>query len=92
MNCTKTAVSIPREVFEGGEAAAAELGISRSELYTQALRELLRARKIVRARARLDEAVIAQGAGEDHSESARALHSVAGATIRGAAARGESTW
>lgn len=37
----KTAISIPDELFEAGEAAAKRLGVSRSELYRIALREFL---------------------------------------------------
>lgn len=37
----KTAISLPDSVFEAAEALAAELGISRSELYTQALQAYL---------------------------------------------------
>jgi len=37
----KTAVSIPDPVFEAADRVAARRGISRSELYAQALRELL---------------------------------------------------
>lgn len=35
----KTAISIPDKVFEAAERAAAKLGISRSELYVNAVRE-----------------------------------------------------
>lgn len=35
----KTAVSIPNEVFEAAERAAKKLGMSRSELYANAIRE-----------------------------------------------------
>jgi metal-responsive CopG/Arc/MetJ family transcriptional regulator len=37
----KTAVSIPDDVFEGAERLAAELQISRSQLYSRALKEFL---------------------------------------------------
>lgn len=37
----KTAISIPDPVFHSAEELAARLGISRSELYCRALRELL---------------------------------------------------
>ena len=92
MNYTKTAVSIPQDVFEGGEAAAKELGISRSELYARALRDLLRARKVVAARARLDAALLSNGSSEEGARLARHLHGVASVTMRQAAERGESTW
>ncbi len=37
----KTAVSVPNEVFERGERLAKRLKMSRSELYSRALREYL---------------------------------------------------
>jgi len=37
----KTAVSVPNEVFEGAERLAKRLKVSRSELYSRALREYL---------------------------------------------------
>ena len=37
----KTAVSIPDEVFEAAEKAAKRLGVSRSELYANAVREFI---------------------------------------------------
>lgn len=38
----KTAISLPDSVFEEAEAVAAKLGLSRSELYTKALKAYLR--------------------------------------------------
>ncbi|GJD22429.1 antitoxin ChpI homolog [Rivularia sp. IAM M-261] len=38
----KTAISLPDSVFEEAEALAGQLGLSRSELYTKALKEYLR--------------------------------------------------
>ncbi|MEH1890613.1 MAG: ribbon-helix-helix domain-containing protein [Nostoc sp.] len=38
----KTAISLPDSVFEEAEALATELGVSRSELYTKALKAYLR--------------------------------------------------
>lgn len=37
----KTAISIPDEVFEQAERAAKRLGLSRSELFTRAVKEFL---------------------------------------------------
>jgi hypothetical protein len=37
----KTAISIPDPVFQSAEQLAARLGVSRSELYCRALRDLL---------------------------------------------------
>jgi metal-responsive CopG/Arc/MetJ family transcriptional regulator len=39
----KTAISIPDDVFRRAEAAARRLGVSRSELFTRAVVELLKA-------------------------------------------------
>ncbi|MEH2302207.1 MAG: ribbon-helix-helix domain-containing protein [Nostoc sp.] len=38
----KTAISLPDSIFEEAEALAKELGVSRSELYTKALKAYLR--------------------------------------------------
>jgi metal-responsive CopG/Arc/MetJ family transcriptional regulator len=38
----KTAISLPDSVFEEAETLAQELGLSRSELYTQALQAYLK--------------------------------------------------
>ncbi len=37
----KTAISIPDEIFSAAERAAKNLGVSRSELYTNAVREFV---------------------------------------------------
>ena len=37
----KTAISIPDEVFEQAERAAQRLGVSRSELYSKAVKEFV---------------------------------------------------
>ena len=39
----KTAISLPNDVFEAAEATAKQLGLSRSELYTRAIRAYLEA-------------------------------------------------
>ena len=41
----KTAISLPDPVFESAEAMAAELGISRSQLYATAIQEFVQAQK-----------------------------------------------
>ena len=38
----KTAISLPDSIFKEAEALAAQLGLSRSELYTKALQAYLR--------------------------------------------------
>lgn len=42
MVAMKTAISLPDPVFEEAEALARQLGLSRSELYTKALKAYLR--------------------------------------------------
>jgi len=90
MNVTKTAVSLPREIFDEGEHVARDLGISRSELYARALQGLFRERKIAAAREQLDRAIA-----DDESPGGMLpadLHSAASAAIKRATKRGESTW
>jgi hypothetical protein len=41
----KTAISVPDEVFRQAEQAAKRLGVSRSELFTRAVREYLSVRR-----------------------------------------------
>ena len=52
----KTAVSIPNDLFEQGEALAKARKISRSELYAQALRKLIQAQTGANVTASFDEA------------------------------------
>ncbi len=51
----KVAISLPDPVFDAAELLAEELGISRSQLYAQALADFLRARSASSVTARLDE-------------------------------------
>lgn len=51
----KTAISLPDPVFEEGEVLAQKLGISRSELYTEALKVYLRRYNRERILAKLNE-------------------------------------
>jgi predicted transcriptional regulator len=60
----KTAISIPDDVFEEAEETAATLQISRSELYTQAIREYLKTRRAANVTASYD-AAFADGVDED---------------------------
>ena len=50
----KTAISIPDPVFHSAEELAARLGISRSELYSRALREMLEKHDSAAITAQLD--------------------------------------
>ncbi|MYG11194.1 MAG: hypothetical protein F4171_00145 [Gammaproteobacteria bacterium] len=50
----KTAISIRDEVFDAAERAAKEMGISRSELYTTAVREFVARFRKQRVTERLD--------------------------------------
>ena len=51
----KTAISIPDSVFEQAEEAAQELKMSRSELYTTALREFLAEKQSAQITERLNQ-------------------------------------
>jgi metal-responsive CopG/Arc/MetJ family transcriptional regulator len=51
----KTAISIPDPIFEQAEEAAKELQISRSELYTTALREFLNEKQTAQITERLNQ-------------------------------------
>ena len=51
----KTAVSLPDPIFRSAERLAEKLGVSRSELYCRALRELLDRNDDDTVRKRLDE-------------------------------------
>ena len=51
----KTAVSIPDELFESAEGLARRLGMTRSELYAEALRDYLREHRGEGITERLDE-------------------------------------
>jgi metal-responsive CopG/Arc/MetJ family transcriptional regulator len=51
----KTAISIPNNVFEEAESLARKLKISRSELYTEAVRVYLKENHFEDITARLDE-------------------------------------
>jgi metal-responsive CopG/Arc/MetJ family transcriptional regulator len=56
----KTAISIPDPVFAEAEDLAKQRGISRSELYTRAVAEYIKAERLVGVRERLDEVYKAQ--------------------------------
>lgn len=71
----KTAISVPDEVFEKGEATAKRLKISRSELYSRALQAFLDAHSPDRVTSAWD-AVIDEIGQPDTSVSARAARSV----------------
>lgn len=51
----KTAISIPDTIFEQAEAVAKELQMSRSELYTTALREFISEKQSAHITERLNE-------------------------------------
>lgn len=51
----KTTISIPDEDFEAAEQIAEELGLSRSELYANAVREFIARRKRQDITERLDQ-------------------------------------
>ncbi|ELR97423.1 hypothetical protein [Gloeocapsa sp. PCC 73106] len=51
----KTAISIPDEVFHQAEALAKNLGLSRSELYTQAVANFLKSHRSLTVTERLNQ-------------------------------------
>lgn len=51
----KTAISLPDEVFEAAEELAGELGMSRSQLYAQAVAEYVAQRRDDQVTAKLNE-------------------------------------
>ncbi|MCU0755167.1 MAG: hypothetical protein MUE46_08600 [Xanthomonadales bacterium] len=51
----KVAISVPDPVFDAAERLAQDLGVSRSQLYAQALAEFLEARSSAAITARLNE-------------------------------------
>ena len=61
----KTAVSIPDDVFEAAEKAAKRLGVSRSELYANAVREFVERHRRDNITEKLNEIYAADDAGLD---------------------------
>ena len=61
----KTAISIPDPIFEQAEEAAKELQMSRSELYTTALREFLSDKQSTHITERLNQVYEAESSGLD---------------------------
>ena len=61
----KTAISIPDEVFREAERTAKRLGVSRSELFTRAMRDFLGVRRDKAITAAYDEAFADGDEGED---------------------------
>lgn len=61
----KAAVSIPDELFESAEGLARRLGMTRSELYAEALRDYLREHRGEGITERLDEVYGGESVGEE---------------------------
>jgi metal-responsive CopG/Arc/MetJ family transcriptional regulator len=61
----KTAISIPDAVFEAADQLAARIGLSRSELYANAVAEFMARHRAAGVRERMDAVY------EIHAESAR---------------------
>jgi metal-responsive CopG/Arc/MetJ family transcriptional regulator len=51
----KTAISVPDKVFEAAERTAKKLGVSRSELYSTAVREYIERHRIEDVTSRLND-------------------------------------
>jgi predicted transcriptional regulator len=68
----KTAISVPDDVFRRADRAARRLGISRSELFTRAIREFLAAQDRARVKSSYDEAFADSPRGDELSRFRRA--------------------
>lgn len=77
MAFTKTAVSIESRTFEAGEELARELHVSRSELYTRALKTLLRQKKIEDMRDRVNT-VMASLTDKEHADERLVVEGIRG--------------
>jgi predicted transcriptional regulator len=73
----KIAISVPDEVFEAGEHLARQLGVSRSQLYSDALATYLSARGAQEVTARLNAIFAAQPAALDPALSRAQLKTLA---------------
>ncbi|MEM7479589.1 MAG: hypothetical protein AAF481_00325 [Acidobacteriota bacterium] len=69
----KTAISIPDADFESAEDLARRLGVSRSKLYAEAVREFVRARRDLGVREALDRVYAAEDS--ELSEETSAMQS-----------------
>lgn len=61
----KTAISVPDDVFDSADALAAELGLSRSELYSRAVEEYVAKHRQQDVTARLNAIYAAEHGGID---------------------------
>ncbi len=61
----KTAISLPDELFEQGEAEAKKLGVSRSELYARALSAFVVSRQADEVTERLNRVYAEESTGAD---------------------------
>jgi predicted transcriptional regulator len=69
---TKTAISIPNDLFDGAERLARRTGRSRSRLFTDALREYLARHTPDKVTECMDKAITEIGEGTDEFASAAA--------------------
>lgn len=69
----KTAISVPDEVFEAAEDLAKELGVSRSQLFTEAMAELIARKQASSVTQRLNDVYskVPSGLGPDLHELQR---------------------
>ncbi len=72
----KTAISIPDPIFQAAEGLAHRLGISRSELYAEAVAEYMKSHKNQNVTAKLNEIY-----GEEVLEMDEELHSMQSRSI-----------
>jgi len=62
----KTAISIPDPIFESAEKCAHRIGLSRSQLYTEAVKEYLERHKNDRVTSKLDQIYSKESSNLDH--------------------------
>ncbi|HOO45267.1 MAG TPA: hypothetical protein PLM29_03485 [Deltaproteobacteria bacterium] len=64
----KTAISIPDTVFEAAEKFANRVGVSRSQLYTKAVKEFLKEHQNESVTKKLNEVYSEESSGLDHAD------------------------
>jgi metal-responsive CopG/Arc/MetJ family transcriptional regulator len=72
----KTAVSIPEDVFDQADALARQLGLSRSQLYANAVAEFVAKHRMRDITARLNEVYATETAELDSATNRAQLNSV----------------
>jgi metal-responsive CopG/Arc/MetJ family transcriptional regulator len=74
----KTAISIPDDVFAEAERFAKKLGVSRSELFTRAVRRFVEQHQAQEVRASYDRAFASDACGDEDEFRAAAIRKTLG--------------